>query len=174
MQGGPRRGRSPITGPTLPHAAQASQTSPEGEILCPKGSKNQKSTPPGGQISAPRRRPKLRREGETPCPKGSKNKKVELAAPRRRPGLRRRAKPRARRAVKIRRALRLAVKSPRRAGRTTPPPSLHGSKIYRATGMYTSKGMEGFQSAGYSSKQGACSLSFHSVCAASHVWYRNM
>lgn len=25
MQGGPRRGRSPITGPTLPHAAQASQ-----------------------------------------------------------------------------------------------------------------------------------------------------
>ena len=30
MQGGPRRGRSPITGPTLPHSAQASQ-SPVGE-----------------------------------------------------------------------------------------------------------------------------------------------
>ena len=39
MQGGPRRGRSPITGPTLPHAAQASQTSPEGETPCPQGSK---------------------------------------------------------------------------------------------------------------------------------------
>ena len=26
MQGGPRRGRSPITGPALPHAAQAAQT----------------------------------------------------------------------------------------------------------------------------------------------------
>ena len=38
MQGGPRRGRSPITGPALPCAAQASQTSPEGETLCPKGS----------------------------------------------------------------------------------------------------------------------------------------
>ena len=39
MQGGPRRGRNPITGPTLPHAAQASQTSPSGEITGPKGSK---------------------------------------------------------------------------------------------------------------------------------------
>ena len=38
MQGGPRRGRSPITGPALPCAAQASQTSPEGETPCPKGS----------------------------------------------------------------------------------------------------------------------------------------
>ena len=31
MQGEPRRGRSPITGPALPRAAQASQTSPGGE-----------------------------------------------------------------------------------------------------------------------------------------------
>ena len=37
MQGGPRRGRSPITGPTLLRAAQASQTSPEGETPCPQG-----------------------------------------------------------------------------------------------------------------------------------------
>ena len=40
MQGGPRRGRSPITGPTLPRAAQASQAPPEGGIQCPKGSKD--------------------------------------------------------------------------------------------------------------------------------------
>ena len=39
MQEGPRKGCSPIIGPTLPHAAQASQTSPNGEIPCPKGSK---------------------------------------------------------------------------------------------------------------------------------------
>ena len=39
MQGGPRRGRSPITGPTLLRAAQASQTSPEGDAPCPKGRK---------------------------------------------------------------------------------------------------------------------------------------
>ncbi len=45
MQGGPRRGRSPITGPTLPHAAQASLTSPEGEIQCPQGRNNQKNSP---------------------------------------------------------------------------------------------------------------------------------
>ena len=44
MQGGPRRGRNPITGPTLPHAAQASQTSPDGEPTCPKG--NKYYTPP--------------------------------------------------------------------------------------------------------------------------------
>jgi len=37
MQGGPRRGRSPITGPTLPCAAQASQTSPTGERSRPEG-----------------------------------------------------------------------------------------------------------------------------------------
>ena len=37
MQGGPRRGRSPITGPALLRAAQASQTPPEGGIQCPKG-----------------------------------------------------------------------------------------------------------------------------------------
>ena len=39
MQGGPRRGRSPITGPTLPRAAQASQAPPEGGIQRPKGGK---------------------------------------------------------------------------------------------------------------------------------------
>ena len=39
MQGGPRRGRSPITGPALLRAAQASQTPPDGGIQCPKGSK---------------------------------------------------------------------------------------------------------------------------------------
>ena len=39
MQGGPRRGRSPITGPALLRAAQASQASPEGERVCPQGSK---------------------------------------------------------------------------------------------------------------------------------------
>ena len=37
MQGGPRRGRSPITGPALPRAAQASKTSPDGENSCPQG-----------------------------------------------------------------------------------------------------------------------------------------
>ena len=45
MQGGPRRGRSPITGPTLPRAAQASQTSPEGETPRPQGGKNQITIP---------------------------------------------------------------------------------------------------------------------------------
>ena len=71
MQGGPRRGRSPITGPALPRAAQASQASPEGAIECPQGSKyshhhageaklraaQASQTPPGGRIT---------------CPKGSK------------------------------------------------------------------------------------------------------
>jgi len=37
MQGGPRRGRSPITGPALLRAAQASQTSPDGESAVPAG-----------------------------------------------------------------------------------------------------------------------------------------
>ena len=45
MQGGPRRGRSPITGPALPCAAQASQTSPGGETPCPKGNINKKIAP---------------------------------------------------------------------------------------------------------------------------------
>ena len=50
-----------------------------------------------------------------------------------------------------------------------------GHKIpYRFTGINNSKGMAGFQSAGYSSKQGACSLSFQSPWAASQVWYMNM
>ena len=71
MQGGPRRGRSPITGPALLRAAQASQTPPGGGIQCPKGSKKELTssklsdtarrtgvpTPPGGGIQ---------------CPKGSK------------------------------------------------------------------------------------------------------
>ena len=57
MQGGPRRGRSPITGPALPCAAQASQTSPEGETLCPQGRMNEtsraaqaKTARPAGEI----------------------------------------------------------------------------------------------------------------------------
>ena len=66
MQGGPRRGRSPITGPTLLHAAQASQTSPEGEILCPKGSQKHKAA------KASQAPP----EGETQRPKGSQKHKA--------------------------------------------------------------------------------------------------
>ena len=58
MQGGPRRGRSPITGPALLHAAQASQTPPEGKTHCPKGSKKHK---PHRRNRTPHRRPKLRR-----------------------------------------------------------------------------------------------------------------
>ena len=172
MQGGPRRGRSPITGPALPHAAQASQTSPEGEMICPKGRRNQLSTavqakPLAAQASQLRRRAKLcarraektkhprrigrtaRRagvptspEGETPCPRGRKN---ETSPPHR---------------------------QNRTPGRRTPTPQ--GSPPYRFTGINNSKGITGFQSAGYSSKQGACSLSFQSPCAASHVWYMNM
>ena len=37
VQRGPRRGTAPNR-PPLPHAGKASQTSPDGETLCPKGS----------------------------------------------------------------------------------------------------------------------------------------
>ena len=36
MQGGPRRGRSPITGPALPHAAQAAKTTEKRKPPCPQ------------------------------------------------------------------------------------------------------------------------------------------
>ena len=78
MQGGPRRGRSPITGPTLPHAAQASQAPPEGETQCPQGRRIQ--SPPPGRRNARRIGGTARRagvptspEGETPCPQGRRN-----------------------------------------------------------------------------------------------------
>ena len=47
MQGGPRRGRSPITGPALPHAAQAAQTTNKKWPPCPQGtqSASQRTSP---------------------------------------------------------------------------------------------------------------------------------
>ncbi len=66
MQGGPRRGRSPITGPALPRAAQASPTSPEGETQCPQGRRNETSRTAQASPTSP--------EGETQCPEGSKLK----------------------------------------------------------------------------------------------------
>ena len=70
MQGGPRRGRSPITGPTLPRAAQASQAPPEGEAQCPKGSKKRTLR---RRNRAPRRRPKLRRRAKPSARRAAKN-----------------------------------------------------------------------------------------------------
>ena len=64
MQGGPRRGRSPITGPTLPRAAQASQTTPDGGTSCPKGSKNQRNIPSRGGETA--RRTQNQQKGSKP------------------------------------------------------------------------------------------------------------
>ena len=74
MQGGPRRGRSPITGPTLPRAAQASQTPPDGGTSCPKGSKLLK---PHAEEANPRaaQASQTPPEGGTSCPKGSKNQR---------------------------------------------------------------------------------------------------
>ena len=58
MQGGPRRGRSPITGPTLPRAAQASQSPVRRKIPCPKGRKIKVSLPRNAKRArTPRRRP---------------------------------------------------------------------------------------------------------------------
>ena len=66
MQGGPIRGRSPITGPALLPAAQASQTPPGRRKIAPEGRKIQSfqcelkfscylgiPTPPDGGISHP-------------------------------------------------------------------------------------------------------------------------
>ena len=61
MQGGPRRGRSPITGPALLRAAQASQTPPSGGIMCPKGRKDLSSIMGRNCSASP---PKLRRMAE--------------------------------------------------------------------------------------------------------------
>ena len=74
MQGGPRRGRSPITGPALPRAAQASQTLPGGETQCPKGRKNQRIIPPVRRNRVPRRRPKLRRAAKRSARRAIKTK----------------------------------------------------------------------------------------------------
>ena len=62
-------GRSPITGPALLRAAQASQTPPDGGISCPKGSKDSSFTV--NLNCPPHRRPKLRL-GRTPMLKDSK------------------------------------------------------------------------------------------------------
>ena len=70
MQGGPRRGRSPITGPALLRAAQASQTPPDGGISCPKGRKRlQLYCGPKLRAAQAFQTPP---EGGIPCPKGSK------------------------------------------------------------------------------------------------------
>jgi len=89
MQGGPRRGRSPITGPALPCAAQASQTSPEGETLCPQGRMNE--TSPAGQARVARRAgvPNFA-GGRNPVPAGQDERNIprragESSSPRRRP-----------------------------------------------------------------------------------------
>ena len=72
MQGGPRRGRSPITGPTLPRAAQASQLSPKGEIVCPQGSKNQRMIPAGEAKTRAAQAPQTSPDGETQCRRTAK------------------------------------------------------------------------------------------------------
>ena len=74
MQGGPRRGRSPITGPALPHAAQASQTSPDGETKCPKGRTFNQSRREAKSRAA--QASKTSPEGETKCPKGRKKQNL--------------------------------------------------------------------------------------------------
>ena len=58
MQGVPRRGRSPITGPALPRAAQASQSPVGRKIPRPQGRKIKGSLPRHAKRArAPRRRP---------------------------------------------------------------------------------------------------------------------
>ena len=80
MQGGPRRGRSPITGPTLPHAAQASQTSQYGETPRPQGGKNKEFLLASRAKSPATQASQTSPEGETPRPQGSKNKEFLLAS----------------------------------------------------------------------------------------------
>ena len=74
MQGGPRRGRSPITGPTLPHAAQASQLR-RGRIPVPAGQKNQRMLPRRAGEIARRAGVPTSPGGESPCPQGRKKSK---------------------------------------------------------------------------------------------------
>ena len=71
MQGGPRRGRSPITGPALPRAAQAFQASPEGERGRPQGSKYSQLIA-GEAKSRAAQASQASPEGERVCPQGSK------------------------------------------------------------------------------------------------------
>ena len=79
MQGGAAKGASPITGPGLLRAAQASQTPPDGGSTCPKGRKYYHSSgslnlavtqaspiPPGAGIL---------------CPKGYERNYYELSKP---------------------------------------------------------------------------------------------
>ena len=74
MEGGPRRGRSPITGPALLRAAQASPTSPEGEIVCPKGSEKIKIVRHLTSVIARRAGVPTSPVGEPSCPQGRKIK----------------------------------------------------------------------------------------------------
>ncbi len=59
MQGGPRRGRSPITGPALPPAAQAAQTTEKEKPPCPQGTEIHAQRT--GSVSMPLERPPRRR-----------------------------------------------------------------------------------------------------------------
>ena len=70
MQGGPRGGRSPITGPALLRAGEASQTPPEGGIRCPQGSKNQRCIPRGGAKSRAGEASQTLPDGENVVPAG--------------------------------------------------------------------------------------------------------
>ena len=80
MQGGPRRGRSPITGPALPHAAQAAQTTEKkgrrarrahklsfkGQALfSSKRPRPYRTTPPAAQAA------KTKGKRKPPCPQGT-------------------------------------------------------------------------------------------------------
>ena len=76
MQGGPRRGRSPITGPALLHAAQASQISPDGEPSARRAARAKGSSLAGEAKSHAAQASQISPDGETPCPQGSKSQRI--------------------------------------------------------------------------------------------------
>jgi len=126
MQGGPRRGRSPITGPALPCAAQASQSS----------ARRKMSRPKGGQklISSRRAGVPIACQTKDVAPEGGA--KINQLAPRRRPNRLPGERCHARRAAKInhltsRRRHFTVPKS--RAGRRNPVPQGANSKTKLAT-----------------------------------------
>ena len=81
VQRGSRRGAAPSR-PPLPHAGEASKTSPRGEMLCPQGRRNQSSLA-GEAKSHAAQASQTSPEGEILCPAGQQKSKDHIPAGRR-------------------------------------------------------------------------------------------
>ena len=76
MQGGPRRGRSPITGPALPCAAQASQLRRRAKRRTRRAAKSKNSLPTG-EITRRAGVP-IACQAKNAVPEGQQNKRITL------------------------------------------------------------------------------------------------